>query len=83
MEPWNDHPVCEVLDYLGLKRNQANYERLDPGIDWGEVDRNIRIPVKVAVCHILDENGKVVMRHGKPLRVEQLRKRSKEFIEWF
>lgn len=48
---------------------------------------------KVAVCHILDRKGNVVMYHGKPVRVyeeveegnhvEELKKRSKKFIEWW
>jgi len=48
---------------------------------------------KVAVCHILNSKGEVAMYHGKAIRVyeeveegnhvEELRKRSKVFVEWW
>ena len=90
--PWDNPPVCAVLDYLGLHRTRANYERFDPVVDWEAVDENIRKPKKLAVCHVITPKG-VVMRDGKPLEVfeevavgnhiKELKNRSKKFIRWW
>ena len=89
----NDPEVGAVLDYLGLKRTKANFDHFNPYVDWQAVEENIRKPKKLAVCHLLDGNGKVVNRCGVPLVVfeevlveghEQiLLDRSKKFIRWW
>ena len=81
----------KVLDHFGLDEN--DYQKLDPLVDWEALARYIENPTKIAVCHILDVDGKIVMRNSEPIRVheevavenaeEELKKNSLVFVEWW
>jgi len=88
-------PISEstrkVLDHFGL--DESDVEKLDPFVDFKALAKSIEDPTKVAVCHILDGDGKIVVNYGKPVRVhvevpiknalKELAKMSLRWIKWF
>ncbi len=80
-----------VLDHFGLE--EQNFERLEPLVDFEALARSIREPTKVAVCNVLDGDGKVVTNGEGPVIVhievpvenyeEELNKKSMRFLKWY
>lgn len=80
-----------VLDHYGLE--EGDFEQLDKYVDWDALYKYIRDPTKIAVCNILDVDGKIVVSQGGPIRVhkevavanfkEELKKKSLVFVEWW
>lgn len=56
--------VRKVLDHYELE--DADFERLDPIVDWESMAKSIENPTKTAVCHTLNAKGEVVMRRFEP-----------------
>lgn len=83
--------IRKVLDHFGL--SQSDFEELDQYVDWEAVAGFIERPIKIAVCHILDGKGEIVMSLGEPVKVyrevlvvtaeEYLNKQSMIFVEWW
>ncbi len=80
----------QILDHFGLDDKDA--AAMDPYVDWESLGKSIEEPTRVAVCHILDGEGEIVMSEGRPATVhvevpteyeEELKKRSLRFIGWF
>lgn len=81
----------EVLDHFGLE--ESDFEKLDKYVDFEALAKYIRNPTRIAVCHIIDVDGKIVVNQGEPIRVheevtvanpqEELKKKELVFVEWW
>jgi len=81
----------KVLDHYGLKED--DFEKLDKYVDWEALAKSIENPTRIAVCHVLDIDGKIIVSQGEPIRVhrevtvanakEELKKKSLVFVEWW
>ena len=80
-----------VLDHYGL--DEGDFEKLDKLVDWEALAKYIRNPTKIAVCEIIDIDGKIVVSQGEPVRIhmevpvanaeEELKKKGLVFVEWW
>ena len=88
--------VRQVLEYLGEEPIFGNFKKYDRLVDWKAFAHSINHPMRVALCHVLDGQGKKVTLEGKPVVVareiaacneseaaETLAKESKVFVKWW
>jgi hypothetical protein len=88
--------VRRVLQDIGQEPTFGNFKRYDKFIDWEQYAKNLEHPTKVALCHVLDGQGRKVCLNGVPVQVAQeipacseseaarlLKKQSKVFVRWW
>lgn len=79
--------ALEVLAYFGFEPRAL--PELELIVDIDALAKQIRNPTKVAVCNILDGDGKVVISEGKPAKIgvevesEKQIPKSMRFLKWF
>ena len=76
----------QILEHFGLDEND------DVGryVDFDALARSLETPTKVAVCHILGKDGKIVISNGKAVKVyREVQVGSEQelkglvFVEWW
>lgn len=80
-----------VLDHFGLE--EKDFEKLERYVNFEALAKFIRDPTKVAVCNIIDMEGKIVTNREGPVRVhievpvenarKELAKKSMRFLKWW
>ena len=74
----------QILEHFGLDENEGRY------VDFDALARSLETPTKVAVCHILGKDGKIVISNGKAVKVyREVQVGSEQelkglvFVEWW
>ena len=74
----------QILEHFGLDENVGRY------VDFEALARSLETPTKVAVCHILGKDGKIVISNGKAVKVyREVQVGSEQelkglvFVEWW
>jgi len=71
--------VRRVLTALGYEPTCGNFRLLNPLIDWRAAAKLMdQPPIRIALCHILDGNGKTVRCQGRPVVVARTIKANTE-----
>jgi len=88
--------VRRVLRDIGEEPTFGNFKKYDRFIEWEAYVKNLDNPTRIALCHILDAEGRKVCINGVPVQVAQeipacseseaariLKKQSKVFVRWW
>ncbi|MBL7186845.1 MAG: hypothetical protein ISS70_11020 [Phycisphaerae bacterium] len=88
--------VRRVLTAMGYEPTDGNFRLWDPILDWCATAKLMDHPIRTAMCHILDGDGKTVLDNGRPVVVardveadteaeaaEILSRSSHVFVEWW
>lgn len=81
----------KVLDHFGL--SDSDLPELERSVDIDALAKQIENPTKIAVCNILDGDGKIVENSEGPVRVyeevavknalKELAKKSLRWLKWW